>query len=159
TITPAKETAAILGGGGAVPQELIAQLQLLGSTAQQTSAIVQSSWGIVTSSTSSAKSTMSPLLADLILQFGTNIPAAATAMQTANATAWLAMQMSTDTTWKAMKAGTFTEANDHMMVKMPTWGQEMNTAVSTAWQNMGEATATAWEGMKAGTRGPTNWII
>src|SRR5690606_9220783 len=56
TITPAKETAAILGGGGAVPQELIAQLQLLGSTAQQTSAIVQSSWGMVTSSTSSAKS-------------------------------------------------------------------------------------------------------
>src|SRR5690606_21996333 len=94
TITPAKEPAAILGGGGAVPQELIAQLQLLGSTAQQTSAIVQSSWGLVTSSTSSAKSTMSPLLADLILQFGTNIPAAATAMQTANATAWLAMQMS-----------------------------------------------------------------
>src|SRR5690606_8911454 len=87
------------------------------------------------------------------------IPAAATAMQTANATAWLAMQMSTDTTWKAMKAGTFTEANDHMMVKMPTWGQEMNTAVSTAWQNLGEATATAWEGMTAGTRGPATWII
>jgi SLT domain-containing protein len=159
TVTPAKETAGILGGGGAAPQDMLGEFELLMALAQQMSSAVQASWMKVTSAGQTAKSALTPVHQDMVNAFGTTIPQAIGTMQASNSAAWLAMQTSTDTTWATMKAGTFTEAQDHMMVKMPTWGNEMNTAVSTAWDNMGQATATAWEGMKEGTRGPTNWII
>lgn len=175
TVTPAKQTSSILSGVGTAPaaapampalpdvgsmvkqamaggssEEVVAMIQEIIAAAQEMNVEVKTAWTGVTSSTQTGQSTMNPVLAQLIAQYGTNIPTALTAMNTSNTTTWAAMNAATATQWLAMQTGVFVPANAEMTTTVPTSLAAMSTANTTHWTAMKGSVDTTWAGMRDG---------
>jgi hypothetical protein len=99
---------------------------------------------------------MNPVLAALIAQYGTNVPAALTTMSTANTTQWAAMNAATNAQWLAMQAGVFTPANAEMTTTVPASLAAMSAATGVHWTTMKGTVDTTWGGMRDGAFAEAN---
>jgi SLT domain-containing protein/phage-related protein len=179
TVTPAKETNSILAGmaapsvapavaapamppmpdfsgmlqqvaAGGSSEDVIAQLQAIIAAAQEMHTEVQTAWTGITSAAQTGQSTLNPVLAALIAQYGTNIPAALMAMGTANTTQWTLMNATTQAQWLAMQAAVITPAKTEMTTNVPAAMLAMATANNTQWTAMNANTTTQWSAMRDG---------
>lgn len=171
TVMPAKQTSSILSGMGTAPampmlpdvgsliqqamdsggsEDVVAQINAIIAAAQQMNTEVKTAWTGVTSAAQTGQSTLNPVLAALIAQYGTNIPAALMAMATANTTQWTLMGTTTNAQWLAMQAAVITPAKTEMTTNVPAALLAMSTANTTQWTAMNANTTAQWTAMRDG---------
>jgi SLT domain-containing protein/phage-related protein len=160
SVLPANKTASLLNGGiqsiggqegltlpQGETQDLLNQggFQGIIDAAKKMAEQVGAAWREVNSASASEWSAMrDATLAESIARYGTEMPSAATTMQTTSNAAWLDMNLQSATQWGLMRDTTFMEAELHQGTTMPTTATTMQTTSNAAWLDMNLQSATQW---------------